>query len=95
MALPPSKLKEILYTCHGADAVVDTLVEAGCLTRAARGNRAAMLALVANANQACDAYYEGSAGMCGPNHVDFLSDALEAADVLNRRGRRLAEEMPI
>lgn len=93
MALPPSKLKELLYTCSNADEVFTVLVEAGCLNRKARTDREGMHALVAQAAKRHTEAYAGDEGMTGPNDVDFLSDEIEGAGVLSRRGRRMAEEM--
>ncbi len=93
MALPPTKLKDLLYGCRDADAIFDELRATGCLAPSVSDNRDAILDLVAQVEQGMHEPTPGREQPVGPNHVDLIADALESAGMLSRHGRKLAAEM--
>ncbi len=93
MALPPTKLKDLLYRCRDTDAIFDELRAAGCLARSVNDNRDAILDLVAQVEHGTQELTPNHERPVGPNHVDLIADALESAGMLSRHGRKLAAEM--
>lgn len=92
MALPPTRLTELLYACRDADAMLAALIGAGCLTRTARRDVDGFRALAARAEEEVRRRAEEEGAASGANSIDLLADELERAGALSRRGLRFARE---
>lgn len=86
MALPPTKLTELLGTCRDAEEMFQKLRVAGCLTEATQKNPETVHAAVATAQQEMTEM-QGGEGWSGPTTIDLIASRLVTEGLLNDKGK--------